>query len=247
MALISCPECNNQVSDAAASCPSCGHPMQAQAAPQTEARPDKRELFKTKDANFVLHEIAAVASTKTRNWVYLVIGLPAIAMVIFAWMNQGALIAGAATVAGLFVLGFIHVDQGRIASTGDVTDIEEDMDKVSQRYHEAIKQQLVTYNGRNTFLDMQFSINPERVAEFSQAASFRHIWMYVLGLITAAAAFEMNLMWLYGAAVAFALLGVMSRKAALEVTGVGGAKVQLFTRAGDIKRVIDELTQAIEK
>jgi len=36
MALIKCPECSNEVSDKATSCPKCGHPLQA-AAPQSPA------------------------------------------------------------------------------------------------------------------------------------------------------------------------------------------------------------------
>ncbi|HJV75378.1 MAG TPA: zinc-ribbon domain-containing protein [Noviherbaspirillum sp.] len=28
MALVNCPECSKSISDSAASCPSCGHPMQ---------------------------------------------------------------------------------------------------------------------------------------------------------------------------------------------------------------------------
>jgi hypothetical protein len=42
MALIKCPECSNDVSDAAAACPKCGHPIakpqpQPQAAPMTKS------------------------------------------------------------------------------------------------------------------------------------------------------------------------------------------------------------------
>lgn len=245
MALISCPECNNQVSDAALSCPSCGHPLQSST---TQGQPEKRELFKTKKDNFVLDEIAAISSMKTRNWVYLVIGLPAIVAAIFSWMNQSTLIAVGVTVVALIVLAFIHVDEGSIASTGAVTDIEEDMDEVSQRYHQALNQSdLVTYRGRNTFLDMQFSVNPKRIAEFSKTASYGHVVMLGLAALIAVAAQQLNVPLAYGAAVAVALIGFLSRKASLEITGVGGAKMELFTNAGDIKRIVAELTEAIEK
>lgn len=254
MPLVSCPECSNQVSDAAVSCPSCGHPLQqipqTQQAPQIQPapQPEKRELFKTKKDNFVLDEIAAVSSLKTRNWVYLVIGLPAIIATIFAWMNQGGAIAVAVTVVALIILAFIHVDEGRIASTGAVTEVEEDMEEISQRYHQALKTiELVTYQGRNTFVDMQFSVNPERIAEFSKTSSYGYLVMVGLGILTAVAGQQMQIPFLYGAAVAIILLGVLSRKASLEIRGVGGAKMELYTKAGDIKQVIAELTKAIEK
>lgn len=252
MALVSCPECSNQVSDAAVSCPSCGHPLQSQmqatAVEQAAPKSEKKELFKADGANFVLDEIAAVSSVKTRNWVYLVVGLPVIAAVIFSWMNQDWPVAAVVTVIGLFILGFIYVDQGQIASTGNITDIKEDMEKVSQRYHDSLNQsELVVYTGRNTFLDMQFSVNPDRVAEFSKASSYGHIWMYVLAVVVAAGASELAIPLLYAGAAGLALLGFLSRKASLEITGVGGAKLQLYTKAGDIKRVIEELTRSIEQ
>jgi len=37
MALINCPECNNQISDKAAACPSCGCPMGGEADPGQES------------------------------------------------------------------------------------------------------------------------------------------------------------------------------------------------------------------
>lgn len=252
MALISCPECSNQVSDAAASCPACGHPMQASeittAAPQTAHKPEKKELFKAGGANFVLDEIAAVSSVKTRNWVYLVIALPAMVAVAWGWMSQEWPIAVGITIAGLIVLAFVHVDQGVIASTGDTyTDIKEDMDKVSKRYHDCVNTEgLVVYTGRNTFLDMQFSVNPSRVAEFSHGSFNKHVWLYVIGVIAAAAGFELQLMPLYIVAAALIALGVLSRRAALDITGVGGAKMQLYTKPSDVKRVVTELTQSIE-
>lgn len=39
MALITCPECPRDVSDQAASCPGCGHPLQRAAPPQKHAGP----------------------------------------------------------------------------------------------------------------------------------------------------------------------------------------------------------------
>jgi membrane protein YdbS with pleckstrin-like domain len=39
MALIECPECGNQVSTAAPTCPSCGFPVAAQAAEAAQAQP----------------------------------------------------------------------------------------------------------------------------------------------------------------------------------------------------------------
>lgn len=36
MALIKCPECSNQISDQAASCPSCGYPMKKPCSGQLE-------------------------------------------------------------------------------------------------------------------------------------------------------------------------------------------------------------------
>ena len=48
--IISCPECNNQVSDQADSCPHCGlkisNPMQSDASPATQ-RPERKPLWKT--------------------------------------------------------------------------------------------------------------------------------------------------------------------------------------------------------
>lgn len=251
MALVSCPECSNQVSDAAVSCPSCGHPMQpAQqeiATPQTKPKEDKKELFKAGGSNFVLDEIAAVSSVKTRNWVYLAIVLPIIIAIIAAWMKMEWPIAVGVTIAGMMIISIFHVDEGKIASTGNITDISENMDVVSQRYHDSISDgDLIIYKGRNTFVDMNFSINPERVAEFSQASSNSHIWLYAIGVIAIALGYELNTPLFYAAGAAIAVLGFMIRKASLEITGVGGAKVQLYTKANDVKRVLEDLTQSIE-
>ncbi|BBB25795.1 zinc ribbon domain-containing protein [Amphritea japonica] len=248
MALVSCPECNNQVSDAAVACPSCGHPLK-EASPVTVEKPEpiKNELFKAGGANLVLAEIAAIACVKTRNWVYAVIGLPLVIAVIFAWMSLDWPLAAGITFVGLVILGFIHVDQGSVASTGNITDIDEDMDKVTQRYHDSIDaSSLVIYKGRNTFQDMHFSINPERIAEFSQASSNGHIWFYALGIGAFIAGFQYYIPLLYIVGAVLICFGFLSRKAALQITGVGGAKMELYTRASDIKQVIQELTQSIE-
>lgn len=248
MALISCPECNNQVSDAAVACPSCGHPLQ-ESTPAAVEKPQqvKNELFKAGGANLVLAEIAAIACVKTRNWVYAVIGLPVIIAIIIAWMNLDWPLATGITVLGFIILGFIHVDQGSVASTGNITEIDEDMDKVTQRYHDSIDaSSLVIYKGRNTFQDMHFSVNPERIAEFSQASSNGHIWFYALGFGAFVAGFQYAIPLLYIVGAVLICFGFLSRKAALQITGVGGAQMELYTRAGDITQVIQELTQSIE-
>lgn len=249
MALVSCPECSNQVSDAAVACPSCGHPLKESNTPKAETpQPEKNELFKAGGSNLVLAEIAAISCIKTRNWVYLVIGLPVIIAVIFAWLNMEWPLATGITVAGLFILGFIYVDKGSIASTGNITDIDEDMEKVSQRYHNSLgASSLVVYKGRNMFQDMQFSVNPERIAEFSKASSNGHISLYLLGFGAFVAGNQYNTPLLYIVGAVLLSLGFLSRKAALQVTGVGGAKMELYTRAGDVKKVIQELTESIER
>ncbi|GGK70825.1 zinc ribbon domain-containing protein [Amphritea balenae] len=248
MALISCSEGSNQISDAAISCPTCGHPQQPLAsAPVAKPKQEKKELFKAGGSNFVLAEIAAMSSTKTRNWVWVVIGLPVAFAIIFGWLSFDWPIAVGITVAGLFILGFIYNDKGLIASTGNITEIEEDMEKVSQRYHDSIKQDdLVVYQGKNMFIDMNFTINPERIAEFSKSSSNGHYWLYVLGASGFATGFMLQEPFLYIITTALIILGIMSRKAALEVTGVGGAKMELYTRSGDIQTVIQDLTQSIE-
>lgn len=250
MALVSCPECNNQVSDAAVSCPSCGHPMQPEqtvVASQPKQVEERSELFKAGGSNFVLNEIAAVSSVKTRNWVWLVIGLPVIVAVVFAWMRLDWPFAAGVTVVGLVVLGFLAVDEGVIASTGNVTPIKEDMEAVSQRYHTALDESaLVTYQGRNTFLDMQFSVNPARISEFSKVASTKHFWLYGMGMVVCAAGYQLTIPMLYVIGAAVLLLGFLARKASLEVIGVGGAQMTLHTKASDIERVLAQLTQSIE-
>ncbi|MGB0468937.1 MAG: zinc ribbon domain-containing protein [Pontibacterium sp.] len=249
MALLSCPECSNQVSDAAASCPSCGHPVNRETHQKNDRNLENTELFKAGSSNFVLPEIAAVSCVKTRNWVYLVVGLPVIGGTVLAWMQLDWLLALGVTVAALIILGFIHINKGVIASTGNTTDIDEDMDKVNQRYQESMSQRkLITYQSRNTLINMSFSINPERIAEFSKAPSLGHIWLYVCGLAAGALAylFFYNAPAIHVAAAALIVLGFLSRKSALQVTGVGGARMELYTRSGDIDKVIQELTQFIE-
>lgn len=248
MALVSCPECSNQVSDAALACPSCGHPLNEDSPVSVKKpQPVKNELFKAGGANLVLAEITAIACVKTRNWVYAVIGLPVIAAVIFSWLNLDWPLATGITVVGFIIMGFIHVDQGSVASTGNITEIDEDMDKVTQRYHDSIDaSSLVIYKGRNTFQDMHFSVNPERIAEFSQASSNGHIWFYALGIGAFFAGNQYNVPLLYIVGATLICFGFLSRKAALQITGVGGAQMELYTRAGDIKQVIQELTLSIE-
>lgn len=251
MALVSCPECNNQVSDAAVSCPSCGHPMQpsqpVSSHPSPEPKEMKTELFKAGGSNFVLNEIAAIASIKTRNWVHFVIGLPIMIAIIYGWMQLEWPLALGITVVGAVVLGLLAVDEGLIASTGNITEIKEDMNQVSERYHSSLKKDdLVVYNGRNTFLDMQFSVNPERISEFSKSACYKHFWLYGLGVVSIVAGNQINLPILYIIGAAVILLGFLVRKASLEVIGVGGAQMKLYTKAGDIERVITELSESIE-
>jgi hypothetical protein len=48
MALISCPECNRQVSDKASSCPNCGYPLEEQAAQASEVLAGHRWLVRSK-------------------------------------------------------------------------------------------------------------------------------------------------------------------------------------------------------
>ncbi len=46
MALVPCPECDKQISDAATAFPSCGHPMQEIAVQKTETpTATSKELF----------------------------------------------------------------------------------------------------------------------------------------------------------------------------------------------------------
>ncbi|WP_417225788.1 zinc ribbon domain-containing protein [Amphritea sp.] len=248
MALVACYECGKQISDAAVACPSCGHPLTATQAVVTEAvKTEKAEIFKAGGANLVLAEIAALSCLKTRNWVYLLIGVPILAVVVYAWLKMEWPLAVGVTVVGFFVLAFIHTDAGRIASTGNVTDVDEDMDKVTQRYHQVVDpNKLVVYQGRNFFQDMHFSINPVRIAEFSQASYFSHIWLYLIGVGALVAADQYNVPVLYIVGGALLCFGFLSRKAALTITGVGGAKMVLYTKAGDIKKVIQQLTSAIE-
>ena len=121
------------------------------------------------------------------------------------------------------------------------------MEKVTLRYHNALDESsLVAYKGRNMFQDMQFSVNPERIAEFSKASSNGHIWFYVLGVGAFVAGNQYSTALFYIAGAVLLGLGFLSRKAALQVTGVGGAKMELYTRAGDVKQVIQELTESIE-
>lgn len=252
MALIACPECSRDVSESAISCPQCGHPiakMAAQAASSsaTAAGVASKSLFEVGKAKFVLDEIAALSSQKTRNWVYLVIGAPAIIAAIFAWLNQGGLVAVGVTVLSFIVLAMIHVDQGRLATTGKVSKFEEDMAALTERYREQSNvSNLIEYHGRNLFLDMQFSINPARVAEFKRVSTFDHIWWYVLAALVAGAGYYLALSWCYGLAGGLAVLGFLSRKAALEVVGVGGANLHLYTKAGDAKAIANKLSEAIE-
>lgn len=252
MALIACPECSRDVSESAISCPQCGHPI-AQTAAQgatssaAPANGASKALFEVGKAKFVLEEIAALSSQKTRSWVYLVIGAPAIIAAIVAWMNQGGMVAIGVTVLVFIVLAKIHVDQGRLATTGKVSEFEEDMAQLTERYREQSKPStLIEYRGRNLFLDMQFSINPARVAEFKRVSNFDHVAWYVLAALVAGAGYYMALPWCYGVAVALAVLGFLSRKAALEVVGVGGANLHLYTKAGDVKAITNQLSQAIE-
>jgi hypothetical protein len=62
MALIKCPECSNEVSDKAASCPKCGHPLQA-TAPQPTA--DSDTLIKQTLSRY--GKIAAIKVYRTHN------------------------------------------------------------------------------------------------------------------------------------------------------------------------------------
>ena len=268
MALIVCPECEHKVSDAAVSCPSCGHPMQPIAADAGKAstggvepgvaQSGRRELFKAGDSNFVLSEVAAVSCIKTRSWVWMFIGLPLVAAIIFSWLQLAWPYALGVSIVAMVLLGILYVDQGIIASTGSVTDIDEDMGQVNQRYLDAMKgQSLVLYQGGNSCLNMSFAINPERVAEFKQQSSLGHIWLYLLGMGCIAAGYfyplpslnlqeAVSLPLLYLPGGLALLLGLLTRKAALEVVGVGGAKVRLHTRCGDVKRVVNELAGHIQ-
>ena len=251
MALISCPECSNQISDAAVSCPACGHPMQAietkVSPPVEQPKVDKKELFQAGKSKFVLAEITAISQVKTRNWVWLVIGLPVVIGIIIAWMNLDGFIATGLTVAGLIILGFLYADEGKIATTGKVTEFDDDMEQVSNKFHKSVgKDNLIIYKSRNPFLEFNFSINPERVAEFKQESSYSHIWFYALGIIALIAANQLYIPLLYGVGAVMLVLGFLTRKAALEITGVGGAQVNLYTSPGDIKKVIEALTRSLE-
>ena len=46
MALITCPECNNQVSDSAVSCPHCGYVLNKQTTVEPTPAPEKKEELK---------------------------------------------------------------------------------------------------------------------------------------------------------------------------------------------------------
>jgi len=89
-----------------------------------------------------------------------------------------------------------------------------------------------------------------------QQSSLNHIWFYLLGLGCIGAGYfyqvpmiylheELSLPLLYLPGGAALLLGVMTRKSALEVIGVGGAKMRLYTRCGDVKQVVTELSEQI--
>ena len=83
-------------------------------------------------------------------------------------------------------------------------------------------------------------------SEFSKASSLSHFGLYALGIVGFVVGAQYNMPALYAVAAAFLVLGFLSRKSALEITGVGGAKMELYTRAGDVESVIQELTQKIE-
>ena len=253
MALVSCPECRHQVSDAASSCPSCGHPINpaeqtaatSSAASQSPAA-EKTQLFKAGGDNFVLNEIAALSSIKTRDWALLTIAVPVFAAIVYAWLNMAWPFAAGITVACLLLLAFLVVDEGVIASTGNVTPVSENMTQVAERYHSALSSdELIVYKGRNTFVDMSFTVNPRRVSQFSKKYSLRDFIFYILGIAAIAAGYQMNapLFYIIGAVVL--VLGFLMRKSTLEVVGVGGAKMKLYTKASDINRVVTELTQSI--
>lgn len=58
MALVNCPECNSSVSDQAAACPQCGHPIRPQqinpSPPQTNSTPQVVKSAKSRGVYIIL-------------------------------------------------------------------------------------------------------------------------------------------------------------------------------------------------
>ena len=152
------------------------------------------------------------------------------------------------TIVGLVITSIVHVDEGVIASTGNLTEFKEDMDKLSQRYHGAMdKVNIVTYKKSNAFVDMQFSINSSKLTEFAKKPSFNHFLFYAAETVALFIGDHFTLSEFFVGAALLFIIGFLSRKTALEVNGVGGSKVSLYTKPKDINKVVNELTKEIER
>ena len=84
MSLIKCPECEKEISDQAASCPHCGHPVSrdnpdnapapAQAVPENVPAPKKRNIQKLLSVIIILIGVVGMVSGKAREfWLFLIV------------------------------------------------------------------------------------------------------------------------------------------------------------------------------
>ncbi len=251
MALISCPECAKEISDKADFCPNCGFSNKQPAPPAAAVRSEEivnREVFNAAKHSFVLGEITSISRIETRNYVYMVLGIPLLVGNIYLWKTEPSwIMPTVATVLSLVFISLFYKDEGSINSTGTFRELTDDVGKVREQYAEKIgSAALMTYKKNSLIYTTEFTINPARIAGFTTFKGQDHAIPYLIGAVGMGAAYYLNAPVLYAFGL-FILLGIFLRKGGIEIDAVGGKKVFIYTLMKDIKPIANELELKISQ
>jgi len=247
MALVQCVECNKDISDQALSCPHCGIPLLVQDqnsnAPNTSA---KNELFEADDHTFVLSEITSLSEVSTRQWAVMVVGIPLLILNIYAWQYFDSwMMPTVIIVASLILIGIFYTNDGRIYSTGSVREVSDSMSEIRQNYENRVGiNNLVKYSQKTLFLNIEFTINPNRVASYTSFTTSDHWIYYLIGVAALTlASYTGNDIFAVGGL--FIVLGYFARRGGVCIDGVGGSSEKIFTRMKDVNLIKHQLADKI--
>lgn len=263
MALINCSECGHEISSKAVTCPHCGCPTNVQPTNiDGNIGVEKKEIFKVANSSFVLSEIVSISEFGWRKWlvtIHIVITLALMGIISkealkSEYPNFLCGVVMAVLLISFIILYFLLLKSREVSTTGDSINFSGSYEQISDEYLERVPaSSIVEYEGKNPIRTMNFIINTDRVANFNYSYDLGLFWLLIIAslILGSVAAFihsssQTNAYILAGITCVTIIIGIMSIRTNINIVGVGGKSISLYTTLKDSSRIQKELESKIK-